>query len=160
MNARMWHRKIGDSAWQHLLKHSGIEPDVLASVLNTASEIGFRAPEQQPTINPQGTVVFWPKATLTWRGLVEFHRKSGHRFYLLDAALLVESCGQFLLPRLQEVLSAYEGLCESRGIEPVPFNDTLFVGGEKSLSIGLLNQFFEQARAGTTRKVVTVRRDS
>lgn len=130
MEAADWKKKIGEAAWRHVAGDH--DEKVVAEVLNHAAEAGFRVPERPPVVDEAGTKVIWPdgKVGLTWRGLADYYRDRGHVFFLLRIDDLLAGCGQLLLPRLQEILSAYEKRCEARGVDPLPVRDGMFVGAD------------------------------
>jgi hypothetical protein len=147
----MWKRKMGESAFRHIAKE--VNPEVkgyvlgdqqIANILDRALECGFQAPERPPVVNERGTAVLWPdanKTTLTTRGLVDFYQREGHRYFLLRMEELIEGCGPMLLPRLQEVLAAYERECERRGYNALPVDNRVFVGATKDEPVVLPNAF-------------------
>lgn len=141
MGPEAWRRRIGDAAFDHLVKTaltagvtSPSASTIVALVLTQAVEVGFQDPGVAPTIDPRGTKVLWPgsPASLTAKGLAEFYGRKGHRWYLLKVDVLLAACAGPLLARLQEVLAAYEEECRDRRLPvlPVDLDDKVFVGGE------------------------------
>lgn len=131
MSPTLWKRKIGEHAWNHL-RTGAMSDECLARTLDRAIECGWRAPEVKPRLSPGGTAVFWPegRATTTPVGLLDYYRRRGSAFMLLRLRPLIEGCGPLLLPRLQEVLHAYETQCDQDGIDPVVIHDRIFVGSD------------------------------
>ena len=82
MQADMWKRKIGESAWDHLvgsvidLAPDGEAHNMVATILDRAVECGWRPPEREPRVDPKGTKVLWPgegrheKPVVTAKGLL------------------------------------------------------------------------------------------
>src|SRR5262245_57507258 len=115
MGPEEWKRKLGDSAWGHLVANSVSITEVeIAELLDRVTEIGFMVPERPPIVDPRGMKVLWPStvagtvAVLTPSGLASYYERRGHGFFVLRVSQLLNGCGQLLLPRLQEVLAAYE----------------------------------------------------
>jgi hypothetical protein len=146
MGPDAWKRMIGESAWQHILTRvmdgvvvveSPISTEAtLARALTAATECGFIAPQKAPTVDPRGTKVLWPdqqgvKGSLLAMGLLSEWEARGHGFLLLRVRHLLRAVAGPLLPRLQEILAAYEEECELDGVFPTPINWRVFVGGEQ-----------------------------
>ena len=154
----MWRRKIGDSAFDHVRNRftwrSAAEGDrITAFVLDGVVEVGFRAPEVAPRVDPAGTKVLWPQGVLTPAGLIEYYGKKGHKYVLLQLGPLFRGVGQLLLPRLQEVLAAYELQCAAEGLPAVPVDHYAFLGGDgDSADIGALREgLTEPVKADVSR---------
>lgn len=142
MSPEVWKRKIGESAWKHMLGEivvtpPGVEEDadyMLAAVLDRAVEAGWRAPEREPKISPKGTAVLWPgeesRPVITPKGLLDYYRAKGHAYVILRIENLLRGVGPLLLPRLQEIMMAYEQDCLKDGVSPLPIEDRIFVGAD------------------------------
>jgi hypothetical protein len=151
-----WKRAIGVQAWNHIMRASaGRSPeDLVADVLTKASEAGFRAPEVAPRVTPEGTRVLWPREdgagtpVLTAAGLEAHYAVRGHGFILLRMPQLVRGAAGSLLPRLQEVLAAYEEQCTTEKVSALPgwADLTVFVGGREGGVIGTAHGFIAHAR--------------
>jgi hypothetical protein len=135
MTVDMWKRKIGDNAWKHIMSSDDIDPggvveQMVAGILDRAVECGWQAPEKQPMIDPAGTKVLWPGEVpvMTAEGLVRYYQRQGNHYLILKIGPLLRGVGQFLLPRLQEVMAAYESQCSDEGFDPLPVVDCIFVG--------------------------------
>jgi|TARA_R110000824_G_scaffold82700_3_gene207250 hypothetical protein len=138
MTPEAWKRMIGEPAWVRLARAAGPaqgREEQVAAILTAASEAGFTVPAQAPTINRSGTVASWPSglAALTAEGLRRYWASKGHGFILLRVPQLLKAMDGPLLPRLQEVLMAYEEQCSIDGKAPLPGWADLryFVGGTR-----------------------------
>lgn len=136
MGPEMWKRKLGETVWKHLQK-TELPDEAIAGLLDKAVDVGFRAPERPPVINPAGTFVTWPggKTGITAAGLANYYRARGHAYFILRMEQLISAAGGLLLPRLQELIAAYEEQCEADGVDPLPVRDRIVVGsGIKDLA--------------------------
>jgi len=140
MQAGAWRKRIGDSAWTYIREVLGDDAgndDVLADVLTRLYEAGWRGPEKEPTVNPKGTVVFWPGvedgrvSSLTSAGLARYWEVKGHVFLLLRAGQAARAMAGPLAARFQEFLAGYEEQCHREGVAPLPeyAQAQVFVGG-------------------------------
>lgn len=141
MNAEMWKRAIGESAWDHIgnaaTKGQPMQ-DAVAAMLTAATEVGFKVPEQRPMVSAGGRKVLWegPEGSvvpvLTAAGLLAHWSAKGHGFLLLRAGPLCRAVAGMSLARLQEILHGYEAQCEQEGVTPLPgwADIRAFVGGE------------------------------
>ena len=147
MGPEAWRRQIGEDAFNHICAHEenntaatsyahDIERGV-ADTLTRAVEAGFRAPGVAPTIDPKGTKVLWPggdendRPVLTAAGLLRLYTLRGHGFLIMRVPQLLRAVAGDLLPRLQEVMAAYEDQCRAEGVEPLPVDWRVFVGGKE-----------------------------
>ena len=161
MQAESWKRRIGEEAFNFLMKDitlgnledqvGGLEA-VVSSIMTNLYEIGWRGQEHTPKIDPRGTKVLWPSddgngvPVLTSRGLEQFWTERGHHWVLLRAPQLARGMAGPLAPRLQEMLAAYEEQCEADEVVAIPeWADWItFVGGEKPvIDAGLLHSKLE-----------------
>lgn len=136
MGPDAWKQALGSSAWEYLTERHN--PDAVAEILTRASEAGWVAPTLKPSII-QGRKVLWPTAQngvtvqLTARGWGEYWRAKGHGWLLLRVPELMYAVAGPLLPRLQEILGAYEEVCTADSLPVVPEGvPTWFVGGVES----------------------------
>tara|TARA_Y100000296_G_scaffold85151_1_gene120342 strand:+ start:3000 stop:3536 length:537 start_codon:yes stop_codon:yes gene_type:complete len=170
MGPEAWKRRIGESAWKYLLagvqrKLAGPPPaavaqaqeEMLSDLLTRMTEAGWRGPEKQPEIDPQGTRVLWPGPVqdgdetvlpaLTSEGLLVYWHAKGHGFLLLRAEQACRAMAGPLAARFQELLASYEDQCVRDGVAALPdYADCrVFVGGDRDdrptpgLIQGLLN---------------------
>mgnify|MGYP003659145409 CR=1 FL=1 len=138
MRSETWRRRIGAEPWNFIIGDS--DPDVVAEVMTRAYEMGWRGPEVQPRIDPEGSRVVWPSTdkagvgSLTANGLIRHYEKLGNRWYLLRMPQLLRSVAGPLMSRLQEILTSYEAQCVAEGLEPLSeeLDVAVFVGGEGS----------------------------
>ena len=136
MTPDAWKRMIGEDVWERLIEagYHGVPDDALAAILTTASEAGFTAPARAPKINRSGTVASWAPGVLalTAEGLRRYWAAKGHGFILLRVEQLLKALDGPLLPRLQELLLAYEEQCAVDGKPPLPLwaDISPFVGGK------------------------------
>ena len=136
MQPESWRRRLGNDIWHYVCDQFKVED--VAEVLTKLYEVGWRGPEVEPKIDPQGLKVFWPASgshgvgALTSEGLAKFYRDRGHRYFLLRSEQACRAMGGPLAPRFQEFLVAYETQCRAEGLDPLPdFADwEVFVGGE------------------------------
>lgn len=135
----MWRRKIGDQAFAHIGRRSGLPDQGIVAVLDAAVEVGFGAPEVAPRIDPAGTATLWPGGNvITPEGLAKFYQHRGHGILGFRLGPLLRGVGQLLLPRLQEVASAYEQQCAAERVSPPPCEHLVFVGGTAHDPVELL----------------------
>ena len=138
MIAETWKRRLGAEPWNFIVGDS--DPEVIADALTRAFEVGWRGPETQPRIDPQGSRVIWPSTkaagigSLTADGLIRHYEKKGHRWFLLRMPQLIQSVAGPLMARLQEILASYEDQCQADGLETLPgeLDSNVFVGGERT----------------------------
>ncbi len=157
MTVTSWRRAIGDAAFNYIVlgtsgvAHSdtyasqvqGVHAQQVAEILTRAFEMGWRAPMGNPGVSAEGTRVLWPSgAVLTARGLLRHWQIRGHGFLLLRVDQLLKAVAGPLLPRLQEMLTAYEAQCEVDRVAPLGEGADLrvFVGGEGVIGRGPLGR--------------------
>jgi hypothetical protein len=161
MGPEAWKRHIGEDAWNHLV-HSGAidtDPQDLAQILTAATEIGFLAPGAAPRVDARGTRLLWPGGaiTVTAEGLRAYYASRGHGFFLLRMSALLRACAGVLMPRLQEILAAYEEQCTLEGVSPVAMDWRGFVGGTVDLGCQIIPQdLYDQCPTVENRKVKRV----
>ena len=146
MDSMMWRERIGPSAWDALLRvEAEPHPEYLAALLTRAHELGMQIPSKTPVVTG-GRVVFEGEGgVLTAQGLLRFWKTKGHQFLLLDLDVLLAAVAGPLLPRLQELLAAYQGELDRRGQSSLPpwADITVFVGGDHPTSQGRLQRLMD-----------------
>jgi hypothetical protein len=168
MGPEAWKRQLGEDAWNHIVgevaeekwegggalyANDGWEERQAADILTRACEGGFRPPGLRPTIDPNGTKVLWPapgggmRPVLTALGVLRLYQGRGHGFVILRVEQLLKAVAGPLLPRLQEIFSAYEEQCETDTINALPVNWRVFVGGQDEQQDGweLVNALNDQS---------------
>ena len=133
MNSAAWMRSLGESAWAHVSR--GSDPEEVAAILTRASEIGCIMPTRPPKVDPKGHTIIWPEGVpgLTAGGLLTYWQSRGHKWLLLNIGPLCRAVAGPLLPRLQEILSAYHLQAMMEGEKPVAIDFHPFVGGEHEI---------------------------
>lgn len=132
--AESWIRAIGKTAWEHVLGDE--DPVAVAEILARAVEVGFTAPAVRPVVTAGGRRVLWagPSGTvpvLTAQGLLGHWEGRRHRFLILRVGPLLRAVAGLSLPRLQEIMLAYEDQCSQEGVELLPVDFAGFVGGHR-----------------------------
>jgi len=157
MDAEGWKATLGESAWAHIMESdihlNRVVEQMVAGILNRAVEAGFTPPSTQPTISPNGTKVLWPRADgsvmplVTAEGLRRSWARRGHGWVALRVHQLMHACAGTLLPWLQLIFSSYENQCQLDGVEILPVDWRVFVGGEKGecTSAELADAFFDSS---------------
>lgn len=154
MNIEAWKNTIGESAWHHITQGVPDIEAIAAGVLTRAVEAGFREPTGPSEVAPSGTKVLL-RATdgegvvpvLTAEGLRRFWAGRGHGFLILRTDQLMKATEGPLLRWLQVIVQAYEEECAQEGIEPIPIDWRVFVGGtqETGLASEVINALYDQS---------------
>ena len=161
MDSRAWRALLGDDAWESIMDTDDSDPDhpdgiigeIVAGVLTRAVEAGFIVPSTQPQISPDRTKVLFPRPdgsvvpVLTAEGLLRHWDTRGHGFLVLRTRQLLKAIRGPLYPWLQAIMIAYEERCNNDGIEPLPLDWRVFVGGKQE-SAGaneVCNALFDQS---------------
>jgi len=161
MGPEAWKRHIGVEAWDHIGRgiigaKSPMVDKEIAKILTNAAEIGFLVPGEPPRVHPDGTKVLWPNgsATTTAEGLLRWYESKGHGFFLLRVPQLLRACASVLMPRLQEILLAYEEQCMIDGVSSVAMDWRGFVGGTNDLGCQVIPQdLFDECPTVDGRKI-------
>ena len=158
MDSRAWRTILGDNAFDAIVNgdapvRDGVIEEIVSGVLTRAVEAGFMVPTAQPQISPDRTKVLFPRPdgsvvpVLTAEGLYRHWETRGHGFPVLRTRQLMSAIRGPLYPWLQAIMIAYEERCTTDGVEPLPLDWRVFVGGknESAGSNEICNALFEQS---------------
>lgn len=141
MTAEQWKEQLGEDAWNYICGGSPMqEPHefgqtIIASLLSRLTEVGWTPPKTKAQVSRGATAVKIGDSTaLTARGLLQHWQSKGHGWLLFRLEPLMKAVAGPLLPRLQQIWTAYEAQVAEDDLRPeqiIPKQWYGFVGGTK-----------------------------